>query len=94
MKYTYMYDILEVLPDKEIPMLKPLLHSMWLSNMNLERRKQQRTHADFMFESHRDICKLCDGKSYFQIKDPEHPCDEGFRLAIMSSMANRSLRSV
>lgn len=73
-------------------MLKSVLSSMQKVNKEVERRKIARGHADYMFESHRDICSKCDGKSFQQIKDPDHICDEGFRLAHIASIAHRQLR--
>jgi hypothetical protein len=57
----------------------------------VERRKRVRDHLDFVFEAHRDICTLCSGKSYFEIKSFDHSCDEGFKLAINASKAHRAI---
>ena len=72
-------------------MLKTTLKSMQMANQEIERRKIARGHADFMFESHRDICPMCNGKSFQKIKHYEHPCEEGFKLAILSNIAHRNL---
>ncbi len=73
-------------------MLKPVLFAMQQANRQVERRKSVRDRTDFAFEAHRDICMKCYDKTFFQIKDPDHECDEGFKLAIIASKAHREVR--
>lgn len=75
-------------------MLRPIIKCMQSASLEVDRRKRIRGNADYLFESHRDICPQCTGKSFFEIKHHEHPCYEGFRLAIKSSMANRLVRGL
>lgn len=71
-------------------MIKPLLSTM----QKIERRKIERNEADHQFESHRDICPTCNGKSFFDIKTATHECEEGFRLAMKASFAHRAVREI